>query len=85
MYEEWSVLTYRDYNFEDNGRQVRGRTLHCYRKNSGDGWPGIEYAKMAVPFGSEAYAVIPKLNTVYQLSFDRRGKIVNRVESEPSK
>ena len=85
MYEEWNVLTYRDYNFEDNGRQVRGRTLHCYRENRENGWPGIEYAKMSVPFGSDAYAVIPKCTTRYKFSFDRRGKIVDMVESEPSK
>lgn len=31
MNEKWNVLTYRDYDFtDDSGRQVKGRTLHCY-------------------------------------------------------
>ena len=37
MNEVWNVLTYRDYDFTDeSGRQVKGRTLHCYRPNSGN-------------------------------------------------
>ena len=55
MNEKWKVLTYRDYNFEDNGRTVKGRTLHCYRKSSDSSWPGVEYGKFSVPFGSDAY------------------------------
>ena len=75
MNEVWNVLTYRDYDFMDGGRQVKGRTLHCYRENRNDGWAGIEYAKLTVPFGTEAYAEIPKVNGKYELSFDRRGKV----------
>ena len=78
MNEKWNVLTYRDYDFiDDNGRQVKGRTLHCYRKNvdSQSGWPGVEYAKFSVRFGSDAYNVIPVLGKLYELVFDRFGKI----------
>ena len=54
MNEVWNILTYRDYDFTDeSGRQVKGRTLHCYRKNSENGWPGVEYAKFSVRFGSD--------------------------------
>lgn len=28
--EEWNVLIYRDYDFYDNGRNVKGRTLHYF-------------------------------------------------------
>lgn len=75
MNEVWNVLTYRDYNFEDNGRQVKGRTLHCYRQNSENGWPGVEYAKFSVPFGSEAYNIAPVPGKQYELRFNRFGKI----------
>lgn len=78
MNEEWNVLTYRDYDFTDqSGRQVKGRTLHCYRKNSGDGWPGVEYAKFSVKFGSDAYNTTPIPGKVYALTFDRFGKIAS--------
>ena len=77
MFEVWNVLTYRDYDFQDNGRTVKGRTLHCYRKNNSDGWPGVEYAKISVPFGSEAYNVSPVLGAPYEMHFDRRGKLVS--------
>lgn len=79
MNEKWNVLTYRDYNFEDNGRQVRGRTLHCYRPNNGDGWPGVEYAKFSVPFGSEAYNVNPAPGAQYEMVFNRFGKIAQMI------
>lgn len=79
MFEKWNVLTYRDYDFTDqqSGRQVKGRTLHCYRKNNGDGWPGVEYAKFGVAFGSDAYNVVPVVGAAYEVVFDRRGKIAN--------
>lgn len=73
--EEWNVLTYRDYNFEDNGRSVRGRTLHCYRTNRADGWPGVEYGKFSVPYGSDAYNVTPVPGKKYMISFNRYGKV----------
>ena len=76
MYEEWTVLTYRDYDFEDNGRTVKGRTLHAYRPSNENGWPGVEYAKLSVPCGSQAYNMTPELGKNYQLVFDRRGKVV---------
>lgn len=78
MNEKWNVLTYRDYDFtDDSGRQVKGRTLHCYRKNTdpGAGWPGVEYAKFSIRFGSAAYNVVPELGKPYELIFDRFGKI----------
>lgn len=77
--EEWNVLTYRDYDFDDNGRKVKGRTLHCYRQSRGNGWPGVEYAKLSCPFGSEAFNVTPVPGKKYSIGFDRYGK-VNRLE-----
>ena len=80
MNEKWNVLTYRDYDFTDqNGKQVKGRTLHCYRNNNGDGWPGVEYAKFSVKFGSEAYNVIPTPGYQFEMIFDRFGKIASMV------
>lgn len=75
MNEVWNVLTYRDYNFEDNGRQVRGRTLHCYRSNSSDGWPGVEYAKFSVPFGTDAYNTAIRPGMKAEIGFNRFGKV----------
>ena len=76
MNEKWNVLTYRDYDFkEESGRQVKGRTLHCYRKNSENGWPGVEYAKFSVPFGSDAYNFTPSPGAQYELIFNRFGKV----------
>lgn len=76
MNEKWNVLTYRDYDFkEESGRQVKGRTLHCYRKNSENGWPGVEYAKFSVPFGSDAYNLTPSPGAQYELIFNRFGKV----------
>lgn len=83
MFEVWNVLTYRDYDFEDGGRIVKGRTLHCYRTNKADGWPGVEYAKLSVPFGSEAFSVIPVIGKNYEMYFDRRGKIARMVQCDP--
>lgn len=80
MFEVWNVLTYRDYDFQDNGRTVKGRTLHCYRNNKSDGWPGIEYAKISVPFGSDAYNTVPVPGSAYEMHFDRRGKLVQMVK-----
>lgn len=77
MYEEWNVLTYRDYDFDDNGRKVKGRTLHCYRQSRNDGWPGVEYAKLTCPYGCDAYNVLPVPGKKYNLGFDRRGKVVH--------
>ena len=76
MNEVWNVLTYRDYDFTDeSGRQVKGRTLHCYRPNNGNGWPGVEYAKFSVRFGSAAYNVTPTPGGKFEVAFDRFGKI----------
>ena len=75
MNEVWNVLTYRDYNFDDNGRQVKGRTLHCYRSNDQSGWPGVEYAKFSVPFGSEAYNVSLTPGSKFEFVFNRFGKV----------
>lgn len=75
MNEKWNVLTYRDYDFTDNGRQVKGRTLHCYRKNGSDGWPGVEYGKFSVPFGSDAFNTAVKPGAEYELVFNRFGKV----------
>ena len=75
MNEKWKVLTYRDFNFEENGRQIRGRTLHCYRKNSENGWPGVEYGKFSVPFGTDAYNVTLSPGVEYEFIFNRFGKV----------
>lgn len=76
MNEIWNVLTYRDYDFTDqNGRQVKGRTLYCYRKNNDNGWPGVEYAKFSVKFGSDAYNVAITPGAKFEVAFDRFGKI----------
>ena len=78
MNEVWNVLTYRDYDFQDNnGRNVRGRIMHCYRPTQDPDWHGCEYAKMSVPYDSEAYRMAPVTGAAYQLSFDRRGKVVS--------
>lgn len=78
--EIWNVLTYRDYDFTDqSGRQVKGRTLHCYRDNT-DGWPGVEYAKFAIGSNSPAFMKFPKLGAAYQITFDRYGKVVSLAE-----
>jgi len=80
MNEVWNVLTYRDYDFTDeNGRQVKGRTLHCYRKNSENGWPGIEYAKFSVRFGSDAYNTQVSPKGSYEFVFDRFGKVAKLI------
>lgn len=75
--EIWNVLTYRDYDFTDDksGRQIKGRSLHCYRDNT-DGWPGVEYAKFSIPGNSPAYMKFPELGAAYEIKFDRYGKIV---------
>lgn len=76
MNEKWNVLTYRDYDFtDDNGRQQKGRTLHCYRQSGANGWPGVEYAKFSCKFGTEAYNVIPVPGKQYEIVFDRYGKV----------
>lgn len=75
MNERWNVLTYRDYDFKDGDRQIKGRTLHCYRKNSNDGWPGVEYGKFSVPFGSDAYNTAVKPGGEYEIGFNRFGKV----------
>lgn len=74
--EVWNILTYRDYDFTDDktGRQIKGRSVHCYRKNN-DGWPGVEYAKFGINSSSPAYAVVPVLGGSYELMFDRFGKV----------
>lgn len=79
MPERWKVLTYRDFNFEDNGRQVRGRVLHCYRANSENGWPGVEYGKFSIPFGSDAYNTQLRPGAEYDLFFNRYGKVASLV------
>ena len=82
MNEVWNVLTYRDYDFEDNGRHIEGRTLHCYRPNSHDGWPGVEYAKLAVNLDSDAYRTDPVIGAAYVFTFDRRGKVIAMSQAE---
>jgi len=82
MNEKWRVLTYRDYDFTDNGRQVTGRTLHCYRPTSSPGWPGVEYAKLSVPVDSDAYAAELTPGAEYILGFNRFGKVVTIVPAE---
>ncbi len=77
MPEKWFVLTYRDYDFTDGGRQVRGRTLHCYRESHDNGWPGVEYGKLSVPCTSVAFTQIPKCNAAYEIYFDRFGKVAD--------
>lgn len=78
MNEKWNVLTYRDYDFtDDSGRQVKGRTLHCYRENNENGWPGVEYAKFGVKAGSAAYDIVPEIGQAYEIGFDRFGKVAN--------
>lgn len=78
--EIWNVLTYRDYDFTDqSGRQVKGRSLHCYRDNN-DGWPGVEYAKFSISSNSPAFIRAPKLGSAYQITFDRYGKVVSMSE-----
>lgn len=80
MNERWKVLTYRDYDFTDqNNRQVKGRTLHCFRKTTDPSWPGVEYAKFSVKFGSDAYNVSINPGAEYELAFDRFGKIAQLV------
>lgn len=80
MNEKWNVLTYRDYDFTDeHGRQVKGRTLHCYRDHKGDGWPGIEYSKMSCSFGSDAYNVQVIPGKAYEVVFNRFGKVANLI------
>ena len=76
MNEVWNVLTYRDYDFDDNGRKVKGRTLHCFRKTQDQSWPGVEYAKLSVPFGSDAYNTAIRPGSLYELGFNRFGKVV---------
>ena len=76
MNEKWRVLTYRDYNFEDNGRQVIGRTLHCFRLSADPSWHGVEYAKLSVPADSEAYQTPLVPGEEYILGFNRFGKVV---------
>lgn len=82
MNEKWRILTYRDYDFEDNGRKVTGRTLHCYRASSKPEWHGVEYAKMQVPFDSEAFNAEIKPGGEYILGFNRFGKVVDIVPAE---
>lgn len=77
MPEKWFVLTYRDYDFIDQGRQVKGRTLHCYRENYSGGWPGVEYAKMSVPSTSPAFNQVLKCGGSYEITFDRYGKVAS--------
>ena len=76
MDEKWRVLTYRYYDFDDNGRRVVGRTLHCFRNTTDKSWPGVEYAKLSVPDGTDAYdaQIIP--GKEYLLTFNRFGKVV---------
>ena len=75
LYEKWYVLTYRDYDFEDGGRQVKGRSLHCYRPSNEAGWPGVEYAKISVPVASPAFSILPVLGEQYGFAFDKKGKV----------
>ena len=83
MYEKWNVLTYRDYDFTDeNGRNQKGRSLHCYRNNRDGGWPGIEYAKFSCKFGTDAYNVVPVPGKVYELVFNRFGKVASLIPVE---
>lgn len=83
MYETWTVLTYRDYDFkEESGRQVKGRTLHCYRPSKENGWPGVEYAKFSIPFGSDAFGVVPAIGKAYNVIFNRFGKIASLALAE---
>ena len=80
MNEEWIVLTYRDYDFTDeNGRQQKGRTLHCYRPSKENGWPGVEYGKFSCKFGTDAYNEIPKPGKAYSVVFNRFGKVANLI------
>lgn len=79
MNEKWYVLTYRDYDFEDKGRTVRGRTLHCYRNTGDSSWAGIEYAKFSVPYGSDAYNTQVSPGKEYEVTFNRYGKITQLV------
>ena len=76
MNEKWCVLTYRDYDFEDNGRRVAGRTLHCYRPTQDSSWHGVEYAKLSCPADSEAYNADLIPGEEYVLVFNRFGKVV---------
>lgn len=82
MNEKWRVLTYRDYDFEDNGRQVTGRTLHCYRPSSKPEWHGVEYAKLQVPADCEAFCAELKPGAEYVLGFNRFGKVVQITAAE---
>lgn len=80
MNEKWNVLTYRDYDFtDDNGRQQKGRTLHCYRESRNNGWPGVEYAKLSCKFGADAYNVVPVPGKQYEIVFDRFGKVATLI------
>ena len=79
MPERWKVLTYRDYDFEDDGKRVRGRSLYCYRANSENGWPGVEYHKFSISFGSEAYNTKVRPGAEYDLFFNRFGKVASLV------
>lgn len=82
MNEKWRVLTYRDYDFEDNGRQVTGRTLHCYRPSSNPAWHGVEYAKLQVPADSEAFQAELTPGKEYILGFNRFGKVVEIIPAD---
>lgn len=83
MDEKWNVLTYRDYDFTDeNGRQQKGRTLHCYRPSRENGWPGVEYGKFSCKFGSDAYNVVPSPGKPYVVVFNRFGKVANLIPAE---
>lgn len=80
MNEKWKVLTYREYDFVDEkGRQQKGRTLHCYRKNNDNRWPGVEYSKLNCKFGTDAYNVVPVPGKEYEVVFNRFGKVANLV------
>lgn len=79
MNEVWNVLTYRDYDFEDGNRRIRGRTLHCFRESKDPEWHGYEYAKLSVSSDSPVYGFIPEAMTAYEFSFDRRGRVVSMV------
>ena len=84
MKEKWHVLTYRFYDFVDSntGERKIGRSLHCYRSNKERGWPGVEYAKFTCPEDSAAYAADITPGKVYDLGFNRFGKVVEIAPAE---